>query len=688
MELLDNITCLKGIGTKKAQQLNRLGLCRIFDLLTYYPRAYEDQSSMTPIAELVAGEKATVQGLIRGVQERRGVRNGLLILTAVIDDGTGTMQITWFNQRFLKQKLKIGKKVFATGKIQYAYGGQGQFAMSQLSSFEVLEEYEQAENKCGIMPVYSSSKDVNQKLLRGLVMQILQEDVYIPEVIPEAILEEYGLPPRRAALQEIHFPSNQRLMEAARYRLAFEELYMIQCGLLYLKKQSQEQHQGVKHGVNGFKVQELFKHLPFSLTKDQNQAWHEICNDMERSVPMRRLLQGDVGSGKTVVAMLALVKTVENGFQGAMMAPTEILAHQHYDAFCQLLEPMGIRVALLSGKLTKKQRTELYEKLASHEIDIAIGTHALIQEGVVFANLGLVVTDEQHRFGINQRALLEKKGVLMPDVLVMTATPIPRTMTLTVYGDLDVSLIQHLPPGRKPIRTFIRGRDRRPLIYDFVLKEIGKGRQAYVVCPLIELNEESSLTSAQEVYEELSSGIFRGVPCGLIHGKLKPKEKEAIMQAFYDGEIKLLVATTVIEVGVNVPNASMMVIEHAQQFGLAQLHQLRGRIGRGEYASYCVLVADGKTESSRERMRIMESTSDGFVLAEEDLKLRGPGQFFGTMQHGFPDLKIANVEQDMDILLRARQAAAKTLNNQENMRFIIPTLQLLYQEQFLNITDT
>ena len=312
----------------------------------------------------------------------------------------------------------------------------------------------------------------------------------------------------------------------------------------------------------------------------------------------------------------------------------------------------------------------------------------MIQEGVVFANLGLVVTDEQHRFGINQRALLEKKGVLMPDVLVMTATPIPRTMTLTVYGDLDVSLIQHLPPGRKPIHTFIRGRDRRPLIYDFVLKEIGKGRQAYVVCPLIELNEESSLTSAQEVYEELSSGIFRGVPCGLIHGKLKPKEKEAIMQAFYDGEIKLLVATTVIEVGVNVPNASMMVIEHAQQFGLAQLHQLRGRIGRGEYASYCVLVADGKTESSRERMRIMESTSDGFVLAEEDLKLRGPGQFFGTMQHGFPDLKIANVEQDMDILLRARQAAAKTLNNQENMRFIIPTLQLLYQEQFLNITDT
>ena len=460
------------------------------------------------------------------------------------------------------------------------------------------------------------------------------------------------------------------------------------CGLLLLKKNSQEHSQGIKHSGNGYYIQQLLSRLPFQLTNDQQRVWNEICNDMERDIPMRRLLQGDEGSGKTIIALLALLKTVENKCQGAMMAPTEILAQQHYQNFQELLAPLGIRIALLSGKLTAKKKQEVYQALVEQRIDIVIGTHALIQEGVNFAHLGLVVTDEQHRFGINQRALLEKKGVLQPDVLVMTATPIPRTMTLTVYGDLDVSMIKELPPGRKPIRTFIRNRDRRELIYKFVLQEIQKGRQAYVVCPLIEINEESSLTSAQEVYEELTGGMFWDVPCALIHGKLKQKEKEAIMEEFYKGNIKLLVATTVIEVGVNVPNASIMVVEHAQQFGLAQLHQLRGRIGRGEYASYCILVTEGKTESARERMRIMETTTDGFVLAEEDLKLRGPGQFFGTMQHGFPDLKIADVEQDIDILLQARQGALSTIVNQAATDFVLPTLQMLYQEQFEHITET
>lgn len=407
---------------------------------------------------------------------------------------------------------------------------------------------------------------------------------------------------------------------------------------------------------------------------------------MEADTPMRRLVQGDVGSGKTIVALLALLKTVESGHQGAMMAPTEILATQHFEGFQHLLKNMDVRVELLSGKLTKKKKEAVYERLLKHEIDIIVGTHALIQEGVKFADLGLVVTDEQHRFGIEQRAMLEQKGDLMPDALVMTATPIPRTMTLTVYGDLDVSLIKQMPPGRKQIRTFVRTPDRRHLIYKFMREQIEAGRQGYVVCPLVEASETSDLPSAEEIFEELSNGIFYGVPCGLIHGKMKPKEKDKIMEAFHQGEIKLLVATTVIEVGVNVPNASMMVVENAECFGLAQLHQLRGRIGRGEYASYCVLVTSQKTENAKERMTIMESTADGFVLAEEDLRLRGPGQFFGSMQHGLPDLKAVDVLEDIDILLKAREAAVETMNNAELQRNVRPILASQYREQFFNIT--
>ena len=463
---------------------------------------------------------------------------------------------------------------------------------------------------------------------------------------------------------------------------------MIQCGLLLLKKRVQEKKSGVRHLADSNLLKQVLTALPFKLTHDQAKTWQEIKHDMESSVPMRRLVQGDVGSGKTVIALLALVKTVENGYQGALMAPTEILASQHYESFQKLLSDFGIRVGFLSGRLTKKKREEMYALLAEQKIDIVIGTHALIQEGVHFAKLGLVVTDEQHRFGIDQRAELEKKGELTSDVLVMTATPIPRTMTLTVYGDLDVSLIQELPPGRQPIRTFVRTPDRRELIYQYVLTQLKAGRQAYVVCPLIEMNEESDLPSAEEVYDELRFGIFQGVPCGLVHGRMKPAEKEQIMQAFYEDKIKLLVATTVIEVGVNVPNASIMVIEHAERFGLAQLHQLRGRIGRGEYKSYCILVSDMKTENAKERLKIMATTSDGFKLAEADLKMRGPGQFFGTLQHGLPDLKIADVLGDMDILFKAREAAEETLQHKYDISLILKHLALQYQQQFLNITET
>jgi ATP-dependent DNA helicase RecG len=687
MELGDSLQYCKGVGPKKSTALARLGLTTVYDLLTYYPRAYEDQSTLTPIAELQAGEPATIAGVIVSVAEKSSAR-GMTILTAMLQDGSGFLSVTWFNQAFLKQKLQPGRKVFVTGKPSYAYGGRGALCMAQLTSFEILDRETDASDYCGILPVYASTAMLNQKFFRNLLRQILADGPSIAEVLPSAVRERYQLMDRFAAFQMIHFPADVSRLQAARRRLAFEELYLIQCGLMLLKKKNQEQEQGIRHLLNSQLVQTVYEALPFRLTHDQERTWQEIQTDMEKELPMRRLVQGDVGSGKTVLALLALVKTVENGYQGALMAPTEILARQHYENFTAQLSSTQIRVGFLSGHLTKKQHENILQKIARQEVDIVIGTHALIQESVGFAALGLVVTDEQHRFGIAQRAELEKKGGRAPDVLVMTATPIPRTMTLTVYGDLDVSRIEELPPGRRPIRTFVRTTARRRLIYEFVKKELLAGRQAYVVCPLIEASEEMPLPSAEEIYTELSEGVFHGIPCGLVHGRLKTREKERTMQQFHEGKIKLLVATTVIEVGVDVPNASIMVVENAERFGLAQLHQLRGRIGRGPYASYCILVTSGRTPAARQRLAILEHTASGFLLAEEDLKLRGPGQFFGLMQHGLGDLKIANVLTDTDILLQARRAAMETMESAADLHYVREVLSLQYKQHFLHITDT
>ncbi|BEU87414.1 ATP-dependent DNA helicase RecG [Selenomonas sp. TAMA-11512] len=689
----ESLQNLKGVGSKKYEALTKLHLTTIYSLLTHYPRDYEDRRMVTPISDLVTDDRQSVLGTIIKLEERRTARR-MTILTALIGDGTGYLRLTWFNQQFLKDKLTVGTRIYAVGKITPAYGGRGQLAMSPVADYAILSEGEEAET--GILPIYPATAKLNQKFFRGLFAQLFEDGVDIPHLIPETIENKYRLLRREEAFHEVHFPEAYASLTLARERLAFEELYLIQCGLLLLRQKYLSERQGVRHLMDGELVQRVQAALPFQLTEDQARAVHEIKRDMEKALPMRRLLQGDVGSGKTVVALLALVKTVENGCQGALLAPTEILARQHYEKFAEILAPTEVRVELLVGGLGKKRREEIYQALSDGEIDLIVGTHALLQEGVRFASLGLVVTDEQHRFGVEQRAALEKKGgeYLRPDLLIMTATPIPRTMTLTVYGDLDVSRIEHLPPGRQAVRTYCRQQASRGKIYDFVESEIAQGRQAYVVCPLIETGEEDEtetereerrLSAAVDVYEELQKGKFRRRRVGLLHGRLPAKEKESVMRAFHRGEIDLLVTTTVVEVGVDVPNASIMVIEDAERFGLAQLHQLRGRIGRGAHRSYCILISESRGDTAKERLTLMETTTDGFKLAEEDLRLRGPGQFFGSMQHGLPDLKMANVLGDMDILLKARQAAQETMGNAALAKEAEKSLSLIYQEFFRRI---
>ncbi len=684
MNFEENIQYVKGIGPKKAQALNKLGIENKYNLLTYYPKRYNDQSDITPISEIEYDETVNVKGYIISIQEKISYK-GMKIITVLLSDDTGTLQIIWFNQPFLARSLKKGMNLFVKGKISYAYGGSGQFCIKQIISYFLLDD-EQNE-QCEFLPIYILPGTIKPKFYRSILTDTLSDLHNIPCALAESIRNEYKLLTKADALRKIHFPKSEEDIEASRKMLIFEELFMIQCGLIHLRKIHTQNKHGIHCLLNSTLVKKLYSALPFKLTADQEKVWSEICNDMQSSTPMQRLLQGDVGSGKTVIAVLALVKAVENGWQSALMVPTEILARQHFRNFCLLLDPLGIKTGLLLGSLSAKEHRDALQQIKTGKWQIIIGTHALIQDKVEFANLGLVITDEQHRFGVAQRAYLEAKAVHIPDVLVMTATPIPRTMTLTVYGDLNVSMIRHLPPGRKNIRTFLRTKSAREKIYQFVLKEIKEGRQAYVVCPLIEISENIKTVSAEEMFEKLNTGIFKNINCALLHGKLSAIEKEQIMQDFFANKIHLLVSTTVIEVGVNVPNASIMVVEGADRFGLAQLHQLRGRIGRGQYKSYCILLSDSKSSKTVERLSLMEKINDGFVLAEEDLRLRGPGQFFGAMQHGLPDLKIANVLSDVNILLDARKAAEKWCANKNPMTEIIRTINIQYKNDFLKITD-
>ena len=655
------VTRLKGIGPKKALEFENINVVTIGDLLNHFPRqgCYLDYSHIRTIGELTTGgEMQLFRGTIVRMNNRRSARN-LKYATITIGDGTGFAEIVLFGaQTYMTRVYHTGDEVLVIGKVM---PGRTAKSVTGASLSHVKEDGAEAP---GILPTYALTGSLTQNQVRGAVRQALAlARKELPECLPEKILRAKQFLPRLEALENIHFPKSPELLEKARQRLIFEELFFLQCGLLHHRVEIKKDSQGIKMARCGTLVRKVLDNLGFSLTDSQKKAWQEIDDDMQSPEPMNRLVQGDVGSGKTALALLALAKAVENGYQGCLMAPTEILAEQHYQEMQKVLEPAGIRTALLTGGLSAKTHRQVLEGLADGSIQAVVGTYALIQDKVVFHSLALAITDEQHRFGVAQRAKLQAKSQYAPHVLVMTATPIPRTLALTVYGDLDVSLMKGLPPGRKPVRTLCYTEDKRPAVYQGMVHQIREGHQAYVVCPLIEESEGVDAKAAEELYEELTSTYLRGIPCGLLHGRLKPEEKDAVMESFARNETKVLITTTVVEVGVNVPNATLMVIEGADRFGLAQMHQLRGRVGRGSAQSYCVLLTASTNPVTLERLQIMRSCSDGFLLAEKDLELRGAGQFFGLRQHGLSDLYIADILRDTDTLVEARKAAQWAMGN-------------------------
>ncbi|WP_278548532.1 ATP-dependent DNA helicase RecG [Paraclostridium bifermentans] len=658
------IKYVKGIGPKRANKLSKLGIFTVSDLLFYFPRQYEDRNNLRKIFELKDEEKVTIRAIVSNI-ETSNVRKGLVITKVGVRDETGFARLVFFNQEYISSTLKKGDTVFVFGKVKKTSYG------IEMSSCEVEQMSNNPKNTCGIMPIYPLTYGLTNKELINIVKTVFSnEQIYIKEYLPNKIIQKYKLCSIDFAVKNIHSPTNKESLKVALYRLVFEEFLMLQLGLFLFKNGVTE-----KSGVKFEKEQNLVKilnSLPFKLTNAQNRALNEIIDDMNCEKVMNRLVQGDVGSGKTVVALLALANCVLNGYQGALMAPTEILAEQHFISLNETLSPFGINVGLLVGSLTKKQKENVLQRVKDNEIDILIGTHALIEDKVEFNNLGIVITDEQHRFGVRQRNKLSEKGY-NPDILVMTATPIPRTLALILYGDLDISIIDELPPGRQPIETLAVYKDKREKAYNSLVRsEVQKGRQVYIVCPLVEESEAIEAKAAVDLVEELKSEFFSDLRLGLLHGKMKPSEKDETMKKFKNKELDILVSTTVIEVGVNVPNATLMIIENAERFGLAQLHQLRGRVGRGSHKSYCILIYSSKSEVCSQRMAIMEETTDGFKISEKDLEIRGPGEFFGTRQHGLPELKVANIFKHMKILKIAQQEARyiisedPKLNNYEN----------------------
>lgn len=660
-----DVMYMKGVGPKIAYKLNKLGIYTVQDLMLYFPKKHIDYSSRTLIRDLKEGETTTVFGYIKSVSAFN-TQKKLSVVKVTVADESGRLDLSFFqakSNRFMLERTKsqfpINAGIMLSGKVKRNnYDGKLTFDKPTYSIMtgEFLEDKNSNLNIARIVPIYTVCEDLSIKVLRRAIFNAIQKyKDEIENVIPDFMREKIGLLDKKTAVEQIHFPESQELLEQARFSLIFEELFLIQLKMVRIREQNSHNHSALalKIKEKGL-VKEFIDNLPFELTGAQKKAVNEILNDLNSDVPMARLLQGDVGSGKTVVATIMLLAGVENGYQGALMAPTEILAQQHYNNLQQWLSPMGISVGLFLGSQGKKIREKFRTDLRNGQMNIAVGTHALIQEDVDFNNLGAIVVDEQHRFGVKQRNVLKKKSQ-NPQILTMTATPIPRTLALTVHGDLDLTIIDELPKGRKPIKTSLVTSHRG--VYELIQSEIDAGRQAYVVYPLIEESETLSAKAATIEAERLQKEVFPQYKIGLLHGKLKNDEKEQIMKDFKDKKYDILVSTTVVEVGVDVPNATVMLIENAERFGLSQLHQLRGRVGRNSLQSYCILHTSTKSQETRERLNIMTQTNDGFVIAEKDLQLRGPGEFLGTRQSGLPDLIISDIVRDAKILEMARNEA-------------------------------
>ncbi len=650
---------IKGIGPKKKEYLNKLNIKTAEDLIYHLPRDYEDRSKFICLEDASLGENASFIVKISGPARVVRTSGRLKILKIPFKAGKNSGYLTWFNQVYLRNSFKIGEDYKVYGQVKK----NGKDYEIHNPEFEHGSE----NSKVGrIVAKYDLTKGITANELSKFIGQVLEDSKEeYEEILPEYIRVKYNLLDKASAIKNIHFPESLELLEKARKSLIFEELFLLQFSLLRLKSLNIEGNRGIKFRETK-RLEDFIDSLDFELTGAQSRVNKEIQKDMSSKEQMNRLIQGDVGSGKTIVAALAIIRAIDSGYQAAFMAPTEILANQHYETFKSVFEKFGLKVGLITGSLSKKSKEELLVSLKSKDIDLLVGTHALIEEGVVFNNLGLVITDEQHRFGVNQRGLLNSKG-RSPDILVMTATPIPRTLALILYGDLDISIIDELPPGRKDIETFAVGTNFIPRINNFIKKHVAEGKQAYIVMPLVEKSDKINALSAEELYKESKSTVFKDQRLGLLHGRMKPKEKDQIMMDFKAGLIDILISTTVIEVGVDVPNANIMVIYNADRFGLAQLHQLRGRVGRGDEQSYCVLINTSLNEIAIERMRIMEASSDGFLISERDLEIRGPGEFFGTRQHGLPELKIANLFEDMETLKLVQTEVIKILESAEEL---------------------
>jgi ATP-dependent DNA helicase RecG len=671
MPLNLDIQYVKGVGPKRAKLLKKLGINTVEDLLFYFPKDYENRSDILKIEDLKVGEKQTFRGYIAG--SPREIKTSKVIITKVpVKDGTGAVELVWYNQPYIKNNFKIGEEYIINGKLQFKYG-------QLIVENPVLEKSEDFKLNTGrIVPIYGLTEGLTQNAIRKIVFNALHDYVQeVEEFFDEEFLSEKGLMDIKNALININFPQNEAYLEQAKYRFKYQELFLLQMAL-FLMKRSVKGKKGIK--FERVELKPFLMGLPFKLTSAQIKVLKEIIADMNSHKVMNRLVQGDVGSGKTVVAACSMYIAAKNGYQVAMMAPTEILAKQHYHTLKELFRNTDIKIGLLSGSISPSNKKEVLEKIKNGDYDIVVGTHALIEDNVIFNNLGFCITDEQHRFGVRQRALLTQKGE-NPDVLVMTATPIPRTLALILYGDLDISIIDQLPPGRKKVKTYVISSSVRKKAYEFAMKEVKKGRQVYVVCPLIEESDKINAMSAEIVYREIYEDAFKEAKVGLLHGKMTDSDKEKVMEEFVNGKIDILVSTTVIEVGVNVPNATVMIVENAERFGLAQLHQLRGRVGRSEFQSYCILISYSNSDIAKKRLGVLAQTSDGFKIAEKDLEIRGPGEFLGLRQHGLPEFKIANIFEDIDVLKRVQKDVEELLEKDPKLENY-PKLRSILLNQF------